>query len=183
MVTEFKVTKAPKKTLAALVRFARVRFKKVALILDGFEEWERVAPEIRSLIVGNLSEIRWALDKDAVMVFLIGEGTADELAEQFAGGTQLEWDMPGVERDADTRDTIDVAIIDGWLADAAAPGATPITMADPVLTGLAAASTTMTQFAEKAANAIENAAERGVSALDDAALTAGQAVGGTGGND
>ena len=176
MVTEFKVTKAPKKTLAALVRLARVRFKKVVLILDGFEEWDRVAPEIRTAIAADLSAVRWSLDKDAVMTLLLDEGGVAELAEQFGGGTRLTWDFWAVLRCEAAPEAIDGEVIDFWLASAAAPGCEPLTMAHPVLSALADFSATLREFARRAAVAIEDAAERGASALDDTALEAGKAL-------
>jgi hypothetical protein len=173
LVTELKVTKAPKKTLAALARFAGVRFKKVALIFDGFEEWDRIAPEVRALIAANLSEIRWSLDKDAVMTFLLDEGGVAELAEQFGGGTKLTWDHWAAARSAEDPKAINADVVDYWLASAASAGAQALTMEDATLAALAEASGDLPEFAQRAAVAIEDAAERGVPSLDAAALEAG----------
>ena len=174
LVTELNVTKAPKKTLAAVVRFARVRFKKVALIFDGFDDWPQVPVELRSLIVGNLSQIRWSLEQDAVLIFMLDEGAAPELVEAFGSGTRITWDFARVERFADAPDVIDTEAIDFWLAAAAAPGVAPLSMSDPVLSTLASETERFPEFALRAASAIENAAERGVSSLDEMALEAGR---------
>ena len=39
MTQELKVTKAPTKTLGALVRFATLRYRKVVILFDRFDMW------------------------------------------------------------------------------------------------------------------------------------------------
>jgi hypothetical protein len=68
-------------------------------------------------------------------------------------------------------------MIDGWLAAAAAPGIEPLTMEDSVLAQLAQSSQgDLGRFVFYAHAAIEDAAERGVAQLDEAALEAGLAA-------
>ncbi len=113
---------------------------------------------------------------DAVFVFLLDEGGVPELEEQFAAGTQLKWDFPGLERFQDAPDEIAVDMIDLWL-EAASISQPPMTMADPVLAELAReAQGSLTSFVTMAAAAIEDAASRGAASLDDDALEAGRAV-------
>ncbi len=62
LTAELTITKAPRKTLTALVRFARLRFRKIVLIYDGFDNWSATPADIRSQITGTLSELRWMLE-------------------------------------------------------------------------------------------------------------------------
>ena len=172
MTEELKITKAPKKTLAAIVRLARSRFAKVALIFDGFDLWYQVPAETRSLIAGTLSEIRWMLESDVVMVFVLETGEVPELEEQFGGGTRVEWGFSGLASFEKDSQALDTATVDSWMARAAVPGAVPLTMDDPVLSALMSDSEGFSEFAFRAATAIEDAADRAASTLDEEALNA-----------
>ena len=164
LTAELTITKAPRKTLAALVRFARVRFRKIVLIYDGFDNWAATPADIRSQIAGTLSELRWMLEDDACVVLLLERGGVPELEEQFGSGKVLAWDFPGVLPLEEAPDAIDIEMLDRWLAAAAAPGASPITVGDPVLSALLArAEGSLKAFSLAAGIAIENAADRGVS--------------------
>jgi hypothetical protein len=177
LANEFTITKAPKKTLAAVAKLARCRFDKVVLIFDGFDSWITTPAETRSQIRETLSDIRWTLEDDAVMVLALEQGHVAELEEQFASGTQIVWDFPGVMPLQDAPDALDSTIVNRWLSGAAYPGAEPITMGDRVLAALAEdAEGSLGRFVPMAAAAIESAAARGVSSLDDEALSAGRAA-------
>jgi hypothetical protein len=95
---ELRITKAPKKTLKALCRFARFRYRQVVFIFDRFEPWESATPEIRTGIVATFAELRWSLDPDGTLVIMLKESEAPELHEHFAAATKLSWDMPLVAR-------------------------------------------------------------------------------------
>lgn len=177
VAAEFLITKAPRKTLAALVRLARVRFKKVVLIYDGFAGWAQTPPEIRSQIAGTLSELRWTLEDDAVVVMMLERDGVPELEEQFSSGSRVDWDFPGILTLQNEPDGIDVEMLDRWLAYAAAPGVAPLTVGDPVLSALLAESDgSLKAFVLAACVAIESAVERGATALDAEALEAGQSA-------
>ncbi len=173
MTAEINITKAPRKTLGALAKFARVRYRKIVLIYDSFENWLDIDPELRSKIVGLLSEMRWSLDGDAVIAFLIEPGVAPELEESFSSGANLVWDFPGLIPMQENYDVIIPEVIERWLANAAAPGAEPLTLADPGIAGLIeAAQGSLQRLIYLGQEAIENAADRGVSSIDEAAVTA-----------
>ncbi|MDR3685781.1 MAG: hypothetical protein P4L93_02320 [Coriobacteriia bacterium] len=177
LTSEFSITKAPRKTLAAVIKFARTRFDKIVLIYDGFDGWGQVPPDTRMQIASTLSEIRWALESDAVLVMMLQKGEVSELEEQFGAGTQLEWSFPGVIALQDAPDELDATTVNRWLDAAAYPGSEPITLDDRVLRALADAShDSLRLFVTKAAAAVESAAEHGASALDDEALEAGIAA-------
>ena len=177
LTTELNITKAPRKTLAAVIQFARVRFRKVVLIYDGFDNWGATPVDIRSQITGTLSELRWMLESDAAMVMVLPRGVAPELEEQFASGKTLDWDFPGMAPLEAAPDVIDAEMLDRWLASAAAYDAEPLTVGDPILSALLqTAEGSLKAFVLAAGVAIENAAERGVSALDAEALEAGKAA-------
>jgi len=173
MALEFRVTKAPRKTLAALVRLARVHFRKVIIIYDGFASWPSAPSETRSQTAGSLTEIRWLLERDACIVMMLERGQVPELEEQYASATRLDWDFEGAIELEAKPGVVSAELVDGWLASATLPGSTPFTFADPVLTALGeAAKGDLRQLLYLGHAAIEDAAERGVSQLDDLALKA-----------
>jgi len=177
LTTELTITKAPRKTLSALIKFARVRFPKVILMWDGFEGWIQVPPETRYQIVGTLSELRWMLEQDALVVILLEENGVPELEEQFGSGTRIEWTFPGILPLEQAPDALDTEMVNRWLVLATAPGATPMTLADKVLAALAeSAGGSLSAFGRRAALAVESAVERGVDSLDEQALSDAMAV-------
>ena len=174
MAAEFRITKAPRKTLAALVKFARVRFRKVALMYDGFGNWSGVPAPLRGQITTSLSELRWMLDGDAVMVALLEQDGVPEIEEQFSAGRRLEWTFSDVRAVFAAPDEIDPDMIDRWLAAATLRDYKPITTADPVISALiSAADGSLERFVSKAAKAVDSAASRGATLLDEEAREAG----------
>jgi hypothetical protein len=154
-----------------------VRFDKIVLIYDGFDGWIQVPSDTRRQIGQTLSDVRWALESDAVLVMMLQKGEVAELEEQFGSGRQLEWAFPGVIALQDAPDVLDAIIVNRWLAAAAYPGTEALTLDDRVLGALADASDgSLRRFLAKGAAAVESAAERAVSALDDIALEAGLAA-------
>lgn len=97
MSQELKITKAPKKTLLALCRFAMARFERVVFLYDNFEAWPHMQPDMRVKMSSGLSQIRWALDGVAVMAVAAVPGQAPELEEQFSGGRRVDWTFSEVE--------------------------------------------------------------------------------------
>jgi hypothetical protein len=177
LTAELTITKAPRKTLSALVRFARIRFRKIVLIYDGFDNWAQTPSEVRSQITSTLSELRWMLESDAVVAIMVERGGVPELEEQFGAGTHVDWDFPGLIALEESPDALDPQMIDRWLASAAMHGTAPLTVEDPVLSAmLAEAEGSLKAFSLAAGVAIENAAQRGASALDEEALEAGRAA-------
>jgi hypothetical protein len=163
--------------LSAIVRFARIRFRKIVIIYDGFDNWAQTPADVRSQITGTLSELRWMLEEDAVVGIALQPGKVPELEEQFGAGTHVDWDFPGIIPLEEAPDAIDVEMIDRWLAAATPSGGTPLTLGDPVLSALLDGSNgSLKAFVLAAGIAIENAAERGASVLDNEALEAGKAA-------
>ena len=173
MSGEFRVTKAPRKTLAAVTSLARARFRKVALIFDGFDQWLEVDADIRSRVAGSMSEMRWKLAGDAFLVFLVEPGTAPELDETFRGNDVLDWSFSELGPLQEARDTLDTDVVDRWLSAASLDSSHALTTADPVLTAVAEASGgSFVRFISLAGAAGEDAVRRGVETLDDASLQA-----------
>jgi hypothetical protein len=174
---ELKVTKAPRKTLAALARLARVRFRKVVLIYDGFGGWAQVPSETRSAVMSALLELRWLLESDGLIIMLLERDEVPELEEQFASATRIDWDFEGVVRLEESPGVLDRQLMDRALAAAAVSGAEPLTLEDPVLDALmTAAGGSMQDALVMARAAIEDAARRGVARLDDESRDAGLAA-------
>lgn len=160
--TELKVTKAPRKTLAAVVQLALVTFRKVAIIYDGFDNWSAIAPDMRKTIVGTLSKMRWMLDGNAIFVLLLEKDKVPELEEQFGAGTHVSWDFGGLLAAQNSPDELNSDLIDSWLAAATHPDTHPITLGeDAVLAALADASGgSLERFVAAAEEAVESAAAR-----------------------
>jgi hypothetical protein len=177
MSIEFRITKAPRKTLRAVVEFARCRYRKLAIIYDGFEGWINVPDELREQIVTSLGEIRDMLSGDAFLVVMVEQGAAPELEAAFGNDERLTWSFSNLQTLEQNRDVLDLKVVDEWLARAARPGGSALSSSDPVLAALTeAAEGSMWKFATMAAAAVEDAAERGVSALDETAKDAGLAA-------
>lgn len=170
---ELNVTKAPRKTLLAVVQFARARFSRVLIIWDGFDSWLAIDPSLRSRIVGLLSETRWALDGDAVMVFLVGSGHAPELEESFGTGTKLSWAFPGLLAMEEAPGELVPEVVERWLARAALPGSPALTLASEGIRDLVEASGgSMERFIRLGLEAVEDAADRGAQSVDADAVSA-----------
>jgi len=168
---EFTTTKAPKKTLIALAKFASVRYRKLVIIFDSFDEWLEIDEEIRAKVVDLLSEVHRELRGRAVMVFLVSPGEAPELEDSFGGKSPLVWKFPGLKPLAINGDVLLVRVVERWLANAAAPGAKHLTFDDEGLTAVAEASGgRLRRFILMAQEAVESAADRGASGIDAQAV-------------
>lgn len=168
---ELKITKAPRKTLAALVELSKVRYRKVAFIYDEFQSWREIPTDLRSQVVASIANIRWKLDGSAFLVFIVAPEEAPELEETFGSGERIVWSFANLEALQTDPEIIDRSIVDEWLASASLNSDEPVTMADEVLSQLAEdAEGSLTRFLALAREAIEDAAERGVG-LDEKART------------
>lgn len=177
MSTEFRVTKAPRKTLRAVVSFAKCRFRKIVIIYDGFEGWINVPDELREKIVESLGEIRDILAGDAFVVVMAQTDSAPELEESLAGDRRLMWTFENLPILETERDILNPSIVDHWLRETSLDPENAMDMSDPVLQQLAeAADGSSWRFAAMAAAAIDDAAGREASSLDEIAAQAGLAA-------
>ena len=179
LAQELRVTKAPRKTLAALVRLARYRWDTVVLMYDSFEMWELVDADQRSLIIATLSELRWALGDDGMIVILSADDETPEMAEQFAASRKVRWDMPGLRRMQENDRSIDLEFVQ-YLLDSASvseAGASLRAEAPELAPLLSAAEDDIERFVSMAAAAFRDAVVRGVDSIDAAAIEAGVAHG------
>ena len=168
MSQEFKITKAPRKTLAAVTRLARMRFQKIAILFDGFDQWLEIDSDTRSKVAGSMSEMRWKLAADAFLVFFVEPGTAPELEETFRGSDVLDWSFAELASLQERGDMLDPATVDRWLGAASLDSARTLTIADPVLASLAeAADGSFVRFIQLAGAAVEDGARRTIETLDD----------------
>jgi len=173
LAEEIKITKAPRKTLAATVELAMIRYRRVALIYDELQLWTQIPTDLRSQVVGSITNMRFRLAGNAFMVFLAAPGDAPELEETFGGGERLVWDFHNLAALQSEPETLSSAMVDEWLASATLPDRDPLTMADPVLAQLSEdAEKSLPRFIALAREAIEDAGVRGVAALDEAARAA-----------
>ncbi len=135
----------------------------MALIYDDLQLWTEIPADLRSQVVGSITNMRWKLAENAFLVFMAAPGQAPELEETFGGGERLVWDFHNLAALQSEPEAIDTAIVDEWLAAAALPDRSPLTMADPVLAQLAEdAEGSLPRFIALAREAIEDAGARGV---------------------
>lgn len=125
MAQELKVTKAPSKTLVALLRFAESRLRLGVVLYDNFAIWPSVPNELRHKIVATFSQLRWSLKDVGVMVFLITKGDAPEVEEAFSSGRHILWDFEELFRVAKEGSAFDAAGAARWLASAMTSGEMP----------------------------------------------------------
>ncbi len=172
--TELKVTKAPKKTLAAIVKVLTARYRKVALIYDRFQQWHNTPPDLRAKIAGQLSELRWRLRDGGMLILVSDPGLAPELDEAFGGAVPVDWSfkaLPELEREPDL---LSAEIVQGWVDAATLSGAEPMSVSEGPLGDLfSAADGSLSAFVRMAGSAFRSAAARGADSLDADALGAG----------
>ncbi len=174
---EMRVTKAPRKTLGALARFAGARFGKVALIWDRFDGWDSISPDMRMKIALALTEMRWGLAEHGILVILAEPGLAPELEEQFAAAKRVSWDMSDQDVFEAMGDAYDEDLVRVWLESAALPGARVWTSADePFATLAAECGGSLERFARAASAAVVCAAERAAESFGEEDLAAGRAA-------
>lgn len=118
MSEELKISKAPTKSLLALFEFAKGVFDLGVVIYDRLEMWENVPADLRSKIVATLTELRWNLKDDAVLVLIMTPGTAPELEEGFAASRVVEWEFDELVRVAEYDAPYDADVVRHWLESA-----------------------------------------------------------------
>ncbi len=156
---ELKITKAPRKTLKVLARLANLRFRRVVIVFDGYDNWNIMPEELRAKYVGALSEMRLLLGSDAIMVFMVNTGEAPEMDEMFGGSNRMMWDFPNLSKIKGNE--LAPEIVESWMACATIPGVEPGISAQGLLDTLGDdAANDLSAFATAAAAAIEDLVER-----------------------
>ncbi len=168
MTQELKVTKAPTKTLAALVRLATCRYRKVVIIFDRFDIWPTVPDDLRLKMLGTFSQLRWALRDGGLLAFVVSSGNARELDEQFGSATRVVWDLPGLADVAGENPAYQPELAQCWVEAATIAGHEAMDVREGPLLGLAGASDgSLRHTATLLAAAIGNAVARGASEVDE----------------
>lgn len=174
---ELKITKAPLKTLKALCRMANMRFRKVVILLDGYDNWVFMPEDLRIKYITALTEIRLSLGKDAAFAFFVSTNQAAELDEHFGGSDRVTLDFPNLLHIGESPDVFDTAVVDSWVESATIVGSQAPSMGDAVWEPLVEhAAGSLPAFCAMADAAVDDAARRGVSAVDEAAVQAGLAA-------
>lgn len=125
MAQELKVTKAPTKTLLALLRFTSHHYRAAAIIYDRLEMWPNVPADLRGKIIASLTQLRWALKDNGVIVLLLEPGVAPELDESFAAARRVSWSFPEVESVWEADAPFSEDTVGSWLSSAALDGELP----------------------------------------------------------
>ncbi len=168
---ELKVTKAPRKTLAALGRFAKYGHSAVVLVFDQFGEWHRISQDMRLEITSSLMEMRWALEGSGVVIVMSAPGITPELEEQFAVADHLDWDMPELDGLTGDDPPVEGIPLQAWI-DACTVCEPTVSADDPVFEIIRdRAQGSLKRFADIAAVACDDAMRRGSDHLDAAAIS------------
>jgi hypothetical protein len=163
MAQELKITRAPRKTLGALARFARISFRASVILYDGFEIWDEVPDDLRSLIVSGLAEIRLTLGNDGIMIIAGSDVEAPEIDDQFASAIRVDWVMPELERMSEFEVAYEPALLKEWLGAATIVGSDTSALWQRV-EAACAESKTMAAGAEIAAEVVDGAAAEALGA-------------------
>ena len=124
MSQELKITRAPRKTIAALARFATLCFRKMVFVYDQLDQWPEIPDDARVAIVSGLSDVRFALGSTGVICVLAGDDGAPEIDELFMGAPRVEWDMSELIRLQGAGDPpADREALLAWLESAMLPDA------------------------------------------------------------
>jgi hypothetical protein len=181
---EMKVTKAPRKTLAAILRLMNARWGTVAVIYDNFTAWPNLDQQTKMDVLASLTELRWLVADTGVMIVAVVKGESPELEEQFAAAEQVDWTMPELTPLYNGDLSLDLGRVQAWLDAASVSGSSPVRADGPELATLvAAAGHDLGTFCAMAENAFRDAASRGASRLDADAIAAGLASAKTGASD
>lgn len=174
---ELKITKAPRKTLAKLIAFARLRFSKVLVLVDGFDGWITMPDDLRAKYIAALTELRLAHADGLLLVFLVGTGEAPELEDEFGLGVRILWDYPNIATIVANESGVDAGVLESWIARAAlsADGSTGISL-EALAPIVERAGDSLEAFCVMAAAAVDDAAARGVGSIDAASIEAGLAA-------
>ena len=127
---ELKITRGPRKTLAALARFATYRFRKVVIIYDQFDSWYVVPEDLRIRIAGALAEIRMLLSTTGILVFLAGDLELTEIREQFMGAREVPWTMAPLLEEVTPDSHIPPGLVSFALSATSVTGQVPDGLAD-----------------------------------------------------
>lgn len=170
---ELKVTKAPRKTLGAILRLMNYRWKRIAILYDRLDAWKLMERETQMEVLAALTELRWIIGEHGAMGVEVVQGEMVEIEEQFAAGEQVDWTLPELERLYGGDFSFDAALVQGWLDSAAIDGTSALKADGPELGPVVeACENDVTRFAVMAEVAFRDAATRGVSTLDAAAIDA-----------
>lgn len=163
MSQELKITRAPRKTLGALARFARLTFRGAVILYDGFEIWDEVPDDLRALIVSGLAEVRLTLGTNGVMVIAGSEVEAPEIDEQFASAIRVDWTMPELERMSEFEVAYEPELLKEWFEAAVIAGSDTSALWERV-EAACANSESMAAGAEIAADVVDSAAAKALGA-------------------
>lgn len=173
---ELKVTKAPRKTLTALLRLMSCRWKHIVVLYDRFDAWPMMEQPARMDVLAALTELRWIIGPYGVMGVVVAKDRMVEIEEQFAAGEQVEWSMPELAPLYAGEFGFNTDRVQRWLDSAAITGASAVRADGPELAPLVEACDDDIQtFALMAEVAFRNAAGRGSAIIDGEAVDAGLA--------
>jgi hypothetical protein len=155
MAEEMKVSKAPTKTLAALLRFAEGAHRAGVVLFDRLEMWENVPEDLRSSIVESIEALQAHLCEQMVVVLMLVRGTAPELETAFADARRVVWEFKELESVRAMDAVFDPDIALSWIAAASLDTHLPrwardLVSAVPARTGMAEACGALSGALERA---------------------------------
>jgi hypothetical protein len=171
---ELKVTKAPRKTLAAVLRLMNARWDNITIIYDNFDAWPLLDQQTKMDVLASLTELRWIIAEAGVMVVAVFKGRTIELEEQFAAAEQVDWSMPELTPLYGGVTGFNAVWVQSWLDAASVEGPSRFRADGPEFAPLVAASDNdLVTFSVMAEAAFRDAAERSVDHLDPEAVASG----------
>jgi hypothetical protein len=170
MAEELKVTKAPTKSLVALLTLAQGLYRSGAVIYDRLDYWDTVPEDLKRKILGTFMDLRLALKGHAMLVMVVVPGESPEIEEMFAAGAHVSWDYAELASVAQFDSPFDAEIVNGWIASAAVDGAAP-EWAGPLLAAVPD-GTTLDAACKALSGAIVSAYDAGTQAPDPADVVA-----------
>lgn len=116
MAEELKITKAPSKTLPALMRFARARYSAAYVIIDRFDLFDVAPASLKTDIAASLELMRSALAGLATFVFLIEPGEAPEVEASLVDSARVSWRFEELVRVESREAPFEPQAADAWVA-------------------------------------------------------------------
>lgn len=167
LAQELKITKAPRRTYQAMIKFARSRFRHIVYMYDGWDNWPAVPADLKTKIITSLTELKLLLGEDGTFIFLVGRDHAPDLEDQFAGGsTRVVWEFAGMKWIGDNPNMVNADVAQRWV-DLASIGEPSMSVTDgPLSKVLETANGDLASFCEIAADAVDTAARRGASTVE-----------------
>lgn len=171
---ELKITKAPRKTMRAILRLLSYRWDHIVLLWETFDAWPLMEQQTKLDVMAALNELRWMIGEYGVMGVNMVPGLAPEIEEMFAGAEQVDWSLPGFTELYAGDMSWNQELVQSWIDSASVLQPSAVRVDGALLAPMvAAAESDVMRFALMAEAAFRDAVLRCAVELDEAAVRAG----------